>query len=182
MKVYRQWVPCERNSSYNFKTIFLKLCTWFLRGLEMCVWFGYNLWVNFCHFFYFVNFVIFWHQILWKCKDSGYLVSATRYTIVKRSLWNFEHDFSMVCRCACGLDIILELIFVTFSTLWTLSFFNFSQVRHQLHWSRIYISYKCPLSNKRPLPLFMEERWLNAGFMALKFCIFALILSQECHL
>ena len=29
MKVYRQWVPCERNSSYNFKTIFLKLCTCF---------------------------------------------------------------------------------------------------------------------------------------------------------
>ena len=81
MKVYRQWVPCEGNSSYNFIPIFLKLCTCFLHGLEICIWFGYNPWINFCHFFHFVNFVIFWPQIVWKCIDSGYLVSATPYTI-----------------------------------------------------------------------------------------------------
>ena len=40
--MYRQWVPCERNSSYNFIPIFLKLCTCFLHGLKMCMWFGYN--------------------------------------------------------------------------------------------------------------------------------------------
>ena len=69
----------------------------------------------------FVNFVIFWPQILWK-SNSGYLVSATPHTILYRSLCNFAHVFAMVWRCARGLDIILELIFVTFSTLWTLSF------------------------------------------------------------
>ena len=53
-----QWVPCERNSSYNFIPIFLKLCTCFLHGLKMCMWFGYNPCINFCHFFYFVNFVV----------------------------------------------------------------------------------------------------------------------------
>ena len=58
-------VPCERNSSCNFLPIFLKLCTCFLHGLKM--WFGYNPCVNFCHFFHFVNFVIFWPPILWKC-------------------------------------------------------------------------------------------------------------------
>ena len=178
--MYRQWVPCERNSSYNFIPIFLKLCTCFLHGLkmciwfgynpciyfcyffhfanfvifwsqilwkccasgylvsttphtilywsfwnfvhvfamvEMCIWFGYNPWINFCHFFHFVNFVIFWPQILWKSRDSGYLVSATIHTILYRSLWNFAHVFAMVWRCARGLAIILELIFVTFSTL-----------------------------------------------------------------
>ena len=56
--MYRQWVPCERNTSYSFIPIFS----------------------------------------------------------------NFAHVFAMVWRCACALDIILELIFVTFSTLWTLSF------------------------------------------------------------
>ena len=200
MKVYRQWVPCKRNSSYNFIPIFLKLCTCFRHGLEMCIWFGYNPWINFCPFFHFANFVISWPQILWKCIDSGYLVSATPHTILYRSFWNFAHVFAMVWRCACGLDIILDLIFCPFyyfvnfvifwpQILWKcidsgyhvsttpytascLSLFNFahlfvhglkmcmwfgfnpavnfchfstfltchfSQVRHQLHWSSIYI-------------------------------------------
>ena len=112
--MYRQWVPCECNSSYNFIPIFLKLCTCFCHGLEMCIWFGYNLWINFCQFFHFVNFVIFWPQILWKSRDSGYLVSATPHTILYRSLWNFAHVCAMVWRCAYGLDITLELIFSLF--------------------------------------------------------------------
>ena len=53
----------------------MQLCTSFFHGLKMCMWFGFNPAVNFCHF----------------------------------------------------------------STLLTLSFFNFSQVRHQLHRSSIYI-------------------------------------------
>ena len=155
--MYRQWVPCERNSSYNCIPIFLKLCTCFLHGLKMCIWFGYNPCIYFCCFFHFANFVIFWPQILWKCCDSGYLVnatphtilywsfwnffhfvnlvifrpqcidsgylvSATPHTILYQSFWNFAHVFSMVWRCAYGLDIILAFIFVTFSTLRTLSF------------------------------------------------------------
>ena len=120
--MYRQWVPCERNSSYNFIPIFLKFCTCFLHGLKMCMWFGYNPCINFSYFFHFANFVIFWPQILWKCCDIGYLVSATPHAILYRSFWNFVHVFAMVWRCAYGLDIILELIFVTFSSLWTLSF------------------------------------------------------------
>ena len=75
MKVYRQWVPCKRNSLYNFILIFMQLCTSFFHGLKMCMWFGFNPGVNFCHF----------------------------------------------------------------STLLILSFFKFSQVRHQLHRSLIYI-------------------------------------------
>ena len=87
--MYRQWVPCERNSSYYFIPIFLKLCPCFLHGLKMCMWFGYNPRVNFCPFFHSVNFVIFWPQILWKCIDSGYLVSANPHTILYWSFWNF---------------------------------------------------------------------------------------------
>ena len=59
-----------------------------------CVLDIYNPCINFCHFFHFANFVIFWHQILWKCIDSGYLVSATLHTILKQSFWNFAHVFS----------------------------------------------------------------------------------------
>ena len=195
--MYRQWVPCERNSSYNFIPIFLKLCTFILHGLKMCIWFGYNPciyicyffhfanfvifwpqilwkccdsgylvsttphtilywsfwnfvrfchglemciwfrynpWINFCHFFHFVNFVIFWPQILWKPRDSGYLVRATPHTVLYRSLWNFAHVFTMVWRCARGLDIILELIFVTFSTLWTLSFLTSDSMKVYRQW------------------------------------------------
>ena len=42
-----------------FIPIFLKLCTCFLHGLKMCMWFGYNPCINFCYFFHFANFVIF---------------------------------------------------------------------------------------------------------------------------
>ena len=92
MKVKRQWVPCERNSLYNFIPIFMKLCTCFCHGLEMWTWFGYNPWINFCHFFH-CELCHFWPQILWKCIDSGYLVSATPYTISCLSLCNFAHLF-----------------------------------------------------------------------------------------
>ena len=91
----RQWVPCERNSSYNFIPIFLKPCTCFLHDPKMCMWFGYNPCINFYHFFHIADFVISWPQILWKCTDSGYLVSA-----------NFIPIFLKLCTCFChGLEM-----------------------------------------------------------------------------
>ena len=50
MKMYRQWVPCKHNSLYNFNPFFLQLYTSFFHGLKMCMWFGFNPAVNFCHF------------------------------------------------------------------------------------------------------------------------------------
>ena len=99
-------------SFWNFACVFIMVWGY------ICMWFGYNCEIIFCHFFNFVNLVSFWPQ----CIDSGYLVSATPHTFFYRSFWNFAHVFSIVWRCACGLDIILALIFVTFSTLRTLSF------------------------------------------------------------
>ena len=49
----------------------------------------------------------------------GCLVSATPLTVLYQSFWNFAVVFIMVWGCACGLDIIVRLFFVTFSTLWT---------------------------------------------------------------
>ena len=123
MKVYRQWVPCERNSSYNLIPIFLKLCTYFRHGLEMCMWFGYNPWINICCFFHFVNFVIFWPQILWKYIDCGYHVNAAPYTTSCLSLFNFAHLFVHGLKMCMWFGFNPAVNFCHFSTSLTSSFF-----------------------------------------------------------
>ena len=71
------------------------------------------------HFFRILNLVTFKAWILSKDIDSGYLVCTTPSAVLCWSFWNFTGVFVMVWRCACGLDIILRLIFVTFSAFWT---------------------------------------------------------------
>ena len=98
----------------------------------MCMCFGYNPCINFCHFFHFVNFIIFRPQILWKCIDSGYFVSTTLYTISCLSLCNFAHLFSIFH----GLKMCMWFGFKSVVNFWhfsTLLFFNFPHVQHQLH-------------------------------------------------
>ena len=51
MKVNGQWVPCVCNSSYSFMPIHLKLYMCHGHGLKICMWFGYNPWIIFYHFF-----------------------------------------------------------------------------------------------------------------------------------
>ena len=80
-----KWVLCERNSSYNFIPILLKLYRCFCQGLKMCMTFGYNPQINFCHFFHSLNLVIFWAQLLLKLMDIRYLVNATPPTILSQS-------------------------------------------------------------------------------------------------
>ena len=53
------WVPFVCNSSYSFMAIFLKLYRCFCHGLKICMWFRYNPQINFCHFFFILNLVIF---------------------------------------------------------------------------------------------------------------------------
>ena len=50
MKVNGQWVPCVRNSSYSFMPIHLKLYMCYGHGMKICMWFGYNSWIIFCHY------------------------------------------------------------------------------------------------------------------------------------
>ena len=145
--IYRLWVPREHNSSYNFIPIFLKLCTCFLLNLKMCMCFSYNPCFNFCHFFYFFNFVIFSDVY------SGYLVIAISHTILNQSFWNFAR-----------FPPSLLFIIVTFSSdvyfssltshalcekmhslFWGLGVGGGvgvrGQVRHKLHQSLIYFFY-----------------------------------------
>ena len=71
MKVNGQWVPCVRNSSYSFMPIHLKLYMYYGHGLKICMWFGYNPWIIFCHFFHNLNLVIF-SGILTCVRNSSY--------------------------------------------------------------------------------------------------------------
>ena len=64
------WVSCERNSSYSFAPIVLKLCMCFLHCMRICMWIGHNCWISFCHFFDIVNLVIFHPDHI----DRGYLL------------------------------------------------------------------------------------------------------------
>ena len=112
-----KWVLCELNSSYNFIPILLKLYRCFCQGLKMCMTFGYNPQINFCHFFHSLNLVIFrlnYNRSLW---DIRYLVSTTPPTILSQSFWNFTGVFVKDGRCAWHLDITLRLIFVTVRSL-----------------------------------------------------------------
>ena len=45
MKMDGQWLPCVRNSSYNFMPIHLKLYMCYGHGLKICMWFGCNPWI-----------------------------------------------------------------------------------------------------------------------------------------
>ena len=78
----------------------------------------------FFYFFRILNLVIFQARILSKAIDSGYIVCAIPPTVLYRSFWNFTDVFVMVWRCACGLDIIHRLIFVTFFRILNLVIFQ----------------------------------------------------------
>ena len=59
------WVSCERNVSYSFVPIILKLCVCFRHGMKMCMRFGYNCQITFCYVFHIVNSgYLLWVQIL----------------------------------------------------------------------------------------------------------------------
>ena len=49
-QMYREWVPCDCNFSYNFIPVFFNLCSCFFKGLYKCMWFRYNFLIYFCHF------------------------------------------------------------------------------------------------------------------------------------
>ena len=99
---------CERNSSYSFVPINLKLCIFFYMvwgcacGLDIIVR------SSFFVTFHIVNLVIF-HPLYIKPP-----VSATPLTVLYWLLWNFACVFFMVWGCACDLDVIVRLFFSLF--------------------------------------------------------------------
>ena len=57
--MYNDFFLCERNSSYNSISIFLKLSRCFVHGPKMCMWFGRYRRIVF--FFQIVNLVVLRH-------------------------------------------------------------------------------------------------------------------------
>ena len=56
--------------------------------------------------------------------DSGYLVCTTLPTVLFRFFSNFTDVLTMLLRYACGLDIICQFNFITFSKFDKLSRFS----------------------------------------------------------
>ena len=90
--------------------IFFKLYMCFCHGRKLCIWFGYNPQIKFCHSFRILNVVIFQSWLLLKYMDSGYLVCAIPPAVLCQSFSNCTGVFIMVWRYACGLDIIIRSI------------------------------------------------------------------------
>ena len=67
--------------------------------------------------------------------DDGYLVCATPYTVLYWPIWNFAGSFVMVCRYACDIGIVNNLIFVTFFFFyfWTSHFWGLNTIK--VHYS-----------------------------------------------
>ena len=103
--------PCVRNFSNSFMPFFLKLYRCFCHDRRMCIEFGYNPQIIFCHFSRILNLVIFQSWKLLKCMDSGYLVCATPPAVLCQSFSNVTDVFVMIWQYACGLDIIIRSFF-----------------------------------------------------------------------
>ena len=87
-------VLCERNSSYNFIPILLKLYRCFCQGLKMCMTFGYNPQINFCHIFHSLNLVIFRAQLLLKLMDIRVpLWAQLLLQFLSQSFWKLYRCF-----------------------------------------------------------------------------------------
>ena len=122
---------CERNSSYSYASIIMKLCMHFLHGMRMCMWFGCNCWFFFFFFFFFF-FYFFSH-----CELSHF--STTIYRLWARREHNSSYNFILIFLelCPCFLHSLKMcmcfsynpcLIFVTF-----LYFLNFV-----IFWPQLY--------------------------------------------
>ena len=82
IKVYRQWVPCGRNSSYSFPSVVLKLCRCWGMEWRCTCGLGITIWLFFSLFLLCELKSLFLHEMLSKCIDSGYLVGATALTVL----------------------------------------------------------------------------------------------------
>ena len=102
----------ERNSSYSFSQIFLKLCRCFCQGLKLNMTVSCNPQIIFSHFFCSSDLVIF------GLKAYRHWVSCERnsfYSLTSSKIFlKLCRCFVKVWRCAWHFAVILILIFVTF--------------------------------------------------------------------
>ena len=90
IKVYRQWVPCGRNSSYSFPPIVLKHCRCFQHGMKMCMWFWYNTLLIFFAFFLLCELSLFFYMNA---------IKVYRQWVPCGSSYSFVLIVLKLCRC-----------------------------------------------------------------------------------
>ena len=78
----RYYYQSEKIVSTFFAQLILQFYACFGHGLNMCMWFGYNRQIIFVTLSASCFSVIFQAFLLSKCIDRGYLVRATRLTIL----------------------------------------------------------------------------------------------------
>ena len=75
------------------------------------------------YFYYFSalwTYLFFWHEMVSKCIESGYIVGTTPLTVFFWLFWNFADVFCMEWRCASGFGIILYLHLPLTFRRWTI--------------------------------------------------------------
>ena len=97
-KAYRHWVSCDRNY-YGFSFVFLKLYRCLCQGLKMCMMFGCNPQINFCHFSHSLNLVIF---------GSTSARAYRHWVSCERNFYSFSRVLLKLYRCLCqGLKMCM---------------------------------------------------------------------------
>ena len=119
--MYRQWVHCERNSSYYFIPIFFKLCTCFLHCLKMCMWFACNPYII-CFTFSTLRFFSFSDLRLYESVVTVGTLWAQLLIQFYTNLFETLHMFPHGLKMCMWFGYNPWINFVTFSTLCTLSF------------------------------------------------------------
>ena len=112
-KAYRNWVSCERKSSFSFSLNFFKLCRCFCQILKMCMNFRYIPQIIFWHFFRSLNLIIFSST---STKTYRNWVSCER-----KSFFSFSLNFLKLCRCFCQ---VLKMC-MTFGCIPQITFWHF---------------------------------------------------------
>ena len=130
-KAYRHWVSCERNY-YSFSFVLLKLYRCLCQGLKMCMMFGCNPQINFCHFSHSLNLVIF---------GSTSTKAYRHWVSCERNYYSFSFVLLKLYRCLCqGLKMCMmfgcnpQINFCHFSHSLNLVIFESTSTKAYRHW------------------------------------------------
>ena len=99
-------IPCGPNSSYSFILILSKLQWCFGHGLKICMWFGYNPQIIFCHFFLQVELSdfsgIIYNNVNGQGIPCGRNSSYSFIPILSKLQWCFGHGLKICMWFGCN--------------------------------------------------------------------------------
>ena len=116
----------DRNSSKNFPPIILKLCIHVLVFYMVCRC-ACGLGLS-SHYFFYQFFLLYSRFDDVKCIRINTVWAQILLAFFHRSVWKYAYLFYIVWRCACGLGVILPLLFIMFFLFFELVFFQIQVV------------------------------------------------------